>query len=91
LSTFRRDYIIIKYGRWRPWNEEILVTIRPIINPVPMYMQNKYLEIPANDKDVGFDLVAADWVPPYGKGQHTDFIFKVDRRYENVDSFRPET
>ncbi len=26
---------------------------------------------------VGFDLVASDWVAPYGKGTNADFLFKV--------------
>jgi hypothetical protein len=32
-------------------------------------------------KDVGFDLIEYDWVPPYGKGKHSDFIFHLKSRF----------
>lgn len=86
-SVFHQDFIIKKFGRWQPWNKEITVVMRPIVNPVPMYVRNRFFEIPQHDKEIGFDLMKADWVIPYGQGTHSDFIFKVDRRYKNIDDF----
>lgn len=66
--------------KWEPWNPEITVVIRKIENPVPMYARDTRespIEIPVLDKDVGFDLIAFDWVKPYGRGSHSDFIFNL--------------
>lgn len=70
--------------RWEPWNPKVSIVLRKIENPVPLYARdtNKSpIEIPLVGKDIGFDLVAFDWVSPYGKGIHADFIFLLTRRF----------
>lgn len=79
-------------GRWEPWNPEIKVVLRKIGNPVPMYVRDTHsmrpvLEIPVNGKAVGFDLMESDWVSPYGKGKHSDILFKLDRKFVSRDDF----
>lgn len=66
-------------ARWEPWNPEITVILRKIENPVPMYARDtsssySSFEIPVTGKDVGFDMIMFDWLPPYGKGQVADFF-----------------
>jgi len=73
-----------KMGRWEPWNPELKIVLRKIEKPVPMYARDTHLsplEIPVAGKKIGFDLVVYDWVLPYGKGEHSDFIFKLDREF----------
>lgn len=75
-------------GKWQPWNPEIKVVMRKKENPVPMYAQDLIMThpnivLPAVGKPVGFDLIEYDWVSPYGKGKHSDFIFKLEMRYVN--------
>ncbi|WP_145915411.1 hypothetical protein [Geobacter anodireducens] len=70
-----------------PWNKEITVVLRPIVKPVPMYVRNRTFEFPALNKNLGFDLMMADWVPPYGAGVHCDLIFRVERIYKDSDNF----
>jgi len=87
-STFHHDFFVKKMGIWQPWNKEIQVTLRPIINPVPMYVRNQWsFELPVVDKEIGYDLSKSDWVPPYGKGEYPDFIFKVERKYKDISNF----
>lgn len=79
-------------GRWYPWNPEIKVVMRKIINPVPMYVRDTssmrpVLEIPVNGKAVGFDLMESDWVSPYGQGKHSDVFLKLDRKFVSRDDF----
>jgi len=74
-------------GRWQPWNQEFTLVLRKIENPVPMYAREFRLELPISDKPVGFDLIEYDWVAPYGKGQHSDFIFKTTGSYVNEYEF----
>ncbi|GAB7025024.1 hypothetical protein [Geotalea toluenoxydans] len=86
-TLFHQDYYISKLGMWQPWNKEYTVVLRPKINPVPMYVREKWITIPVVGKEIGFDLVKFDWVIPYGQGVTSDFIFRVDRQYKDVDNF----
>lgn len=86
-SSYHADFMAQKLGFWLPHNKEITVVLRPKINPVPMYVREKWLTIPAVGKEIGFDLVKFDWVIPYGQGGTSDFIFRVERQYKDVDNF----
>lgn len=86
-SVFGTQFIQTKLGKWLPWDKEIIVKLRPKVNPVPMYVRNRYFEIPAQGKEIGFDLMKADWVIPYGQGVQSDFIMRVDREYKNTANF----
>ncbi|WP_432823270.1 hypothetical protein [Trichloromonas sp.] len=86
-STFHHDFYAQKLGVWQPWGKKLTVVMRPIVNPVPMYVRNASFNVPVTEEEVGFDLEKADWVIPYGQGTHSDFIFNVERRFDNVDNF----
>lgn len=86
-SIFHYNFVVKNYIFWKPWNKHLKVVIRPIVNPVPMYVRSRSFLIPEISKSLGFDLSAADWVKPYGKGINSDFIFRVDRQYKNIDNF----
>ncbi len=84
------EYKEIKDGNWEPRNPELIVVLRKIVNPVPMYARDTTksdLEIPVIGKEIGFDLVEYDWIAPYGKGKHADLIFKIDKRFANNYDF----
>ena len=78
-------------GRWVPENPTIEVVLKRIKNPIPMYAKEvgpvRPLDIPVLGKEVGFDLMEADWVVPYGTGRVSDFIFKMERRFVSVYDF----
>jgi hypothetical protein len=57
------------------WNPTITVLLRKIGKPIPMYAKSLNTHVPALDKTVGFDLLAGDWVAPYGKGTQPDILF----------------
>ena len=86
-SAFHHDFYRKTFGMWQPWGKELMVVMRPIVNPVPMYARNSWFYIPEVGKEIGFDLTKADWVIPYGQGTQSDFIFKVERRYNSIDDF----
>jgi hypothetical protein len=66
-------------GRWQPWNPMVELILKAIENPVRMYALAVLAhKIPDQGKPVGFDLMIGDWVPPYGKGKVSDFIFQWD-------------
>lgn len=77
-------------GRWYPWNPEIKVVLRKIGNPVPMYARDAQMSpiaLPALEKPIGFDLMEYDWVSPYGKGIHSDFIFELTKQYVSAQEY----
>lgn len=86
-SGFHKDHFIKTFCFWQPWNKQIKVVLRPVIKPVPMYVRNHNFLFPAINKDLGFDLMMDDWLPPYGAGVHRDFIFRVERIYKDSDNF----
>jgi len=86
-SAFGHDFFVKSSGMWQPWNKQIKVVLRPIVNPVPMYVRNRTFQLPAINTDLGFDLMRADWLPPYGTGAQRDFIIHVDRTYTDYDNF----
>lgn len=65
---------------------EFTIVMRKILNPIPMYGRNNQhntLTIPVLEESVGFDLIKYDWVSPYGSGEISDFIFKLNREYRD--------
>jgi len=85
------DGILVKDGKWQPWNPEVQVVLRPIVNPIPMYAKQVEIFIPVRDQPVGYDLIISDWVDPYGKGMVKDFVFTVvHRRVANWSDYDGE-
>ena len=70
----------VKDGKWQPWNPEVSVVLRPILNQIPMYAKRVEAVMPAEDEAVGYDLAVGDWVSPYGSGQHRDLDLHLSRR-----------
>ena len=61
--------------RWPDVTKRIM--IRPIGNPVPMYVYRFSRAIPKEGEEIGFDFLKADWVTPHGKGEKTDVLVKI--------------
>ncbi len=72
------NFTNVSHGKWQPWNPVLELNMDRIINPIPMYARKVWdSKIPAEATPVGFDLVAGDWMAPYGKGQTADLIFTL--------------
>lgn len=77
------------------WDQALTLTLKKIVNPIPMYARRVQSGPPVFNKPVGYDLEVGDWVAPYGKGVNTDIIFtghlkrkaKNDFDYKLVVSF----
>ena len=60
--------------------QELSLELRPILSPIAAFVgstvkSNKPL--PSMNQPVGYDLVADDWIAPWGKGEQADFVFQV--------------
>lgn len=69
--------------------EEIVVVVKPVLNPIPMYYRNMNVEainLPQLNSAFGFDLVRSDWVVPFGGGSVTDLVIRLEAK----ESIAPE-
>ncbi|MBU0728776.1 MAG: hypothetical protein KKE17_09030 [Proteobacteria bacterium] len=76
--------------RHSPWNPELIVKLRKKKNPVPMIALRVTAAVPELNKELGFDLIEADWVAPCGKGKVSDFIFQVKKDFKSKDEYSGE-
>ena len=74
-------------GRWQPWGATNTTILRKIENPVSMYAKSCWVKVSQFDKATGYDLVAGDWVAPFGNGKISDFVFSVRNNYTNFSRF----
>lgn len=58
---------------------EFKVTLKQVIQPVPMYHRKIETEFPRLGRPIGFDLEKGDWVVPYGNGVNADLLFEATR------------
>ena len=87
----RYEYSHQEDGKWQPDNQKFEVVLKRIKNPIPMYAKGvglvRGLEMPELGKEVGFDLIRADWVAPYGKGRVSDLVFSMESRFVSIYDF----
>ena len=67
----------IKQGLYNNSTNPIVITLKKIISPVPMYAKEVKQKLPAEEGSFGYDLVVGDLVIPFGKGVTADFIFQI--------------
>lgn len=73
--------------RFEPWNPTVVATLRPILNPVPMYVRRVNMNLPELEKDCSFDMIASDWLPPHGSGEVAHITFYGTRVYNGWDDW----
>jgi hypothetical protein len=73
----------LKFNReklqWVPYEREVKLVLRKIVNPIPMYAWGMHLmSYPVGTNVwVGYDMLLAEWMPPHGKGVIEDARFHV--------------
>lgn len=78
------------FGSWAPNNPEVTIVLRKVKSPVPMYSRRFYKVLPLRNTDIGCDLIANDWVKPYGDGIHSDITFHLKKQYNNEFDYRAD-
>lgn len=68
-------------GKWQPWDTTVTLRLRPIVNPIPMFLGEKWNTI-SKHPEFSFDFLKQDFLPPHGKGEIADCIFKLKREQE---------
>jgi hypothetical protein len=73
------EFTNIVMWRLQPWDVTYTAVLRRVVNPIPLYARRMdMLQAPSYDQTYGLDLMKADWVSPYGKGEVADFLVRVD-------------
>src|ERR1700761_7068096 len=87
--TRGHEFIRFEEGDPSKWNPVETLVLKKISKPIAMYARRLNTHVPALDKPVGFDLMAGDWIAPYGKGVNTDVLFSghFDKRADSESDF----
>ena len=72
------------------WNPTINLLLKQIVNPIAMYAKRVETKVQRENESVGFDLMAGDWVAPFGLGSTTDLLFAVRRKVTNAREYEAE-
>ena len=89
--SFRQNYDMgfdYQYNEAK-WNPTQTIVLRKIGNPIPMYARRKEsgMMLQREGEPMGFDLIAGDWVAPFGIGTNVDIFFMVHRKIINDREF----
>lgn len=79
----RHEGIIVKDGKWQPWNPTNTVVLRRIKHPIPMYAKEAHFDLPSGNGSFAYDMFVGDLVAPNGVGTSTDLIFHVSTTTTN--------
>lgn len=81
----------IKFGeRLLPWNPTIPIILKKIGHGAPMFVRTgnrKGIYLPILGEQIGFDLVADDWVAPHGKGKVADMMILAELDASDAKNF----
>lgn len=64
----------IENNRWIPWNPTNTIVLKPVRNPISMYVSRQNIRLPSFDKEYWFDFEYGDLVHPYGSGKSCDLL-----------------
>ena len=74
-------------GDERSPTNTLTVTIKRIIDPVPMVFRDVTLTFPRLDEAIGYDLEVGDWVEPDGKGKVSDIMVTARKDFISWDNY----
>jgi hypothetical protein len=79
-STIHHNLKLKRDQSYDPYNTRLTIALRQIGSPVAMYARKRArIEAPESGTPVAYDLIAADWLPPHGRGSIGDFVFVITR------------
>jgi len=59
------------------------IVLKPVLDPVPMIHHMVMEALPETNTPVAYDLLARDWVKPYGRGSVPDLLFLLENSHDN--------
>ncbi len=76
LLFYSLGNVSLQDGKWQPYGLTHTVVLRPIKKQIPMCRPRGSFacDFPKPGTPIGLDLMACDWVAPYGKGETPDLL-----------------
>ena len=81
------------FGVWQPDNLVVTILLQRVEHPIPLYVSKvhthdieSYYDKPDSLKELRFDFVAGDWLPPLGIGKNADMIIRTEFRLNETIS-----
>jgi hypothetical protein len=68
-------------------NPSFTLMLKRIGKPIAMYAKKEEAKVPKENEPIGFDLMAGDWVAPYGTGKTADLLFTIHRQITSPQKF----
>lgn len=68
----------VKNIRWQPYGDRKTIELRKIHNPVELTHEGLFIDIVQTNQWIGFDMLARDFVRPWGKGKTIDFEIRAE-------------
>ena len=90
-STIKEhEFIKFKDSDPTKWNPNETLVLKKIGQPIAMYAKKEETKTPKENEPVGFDLMAGDWITPFGTGKTADMFFTIHRKVVNVHEYDAE-
>ena len=68
----------VEDGKWQPYGEDWKIEVRKIRNPIEVTSAKLFIDIVETNLWIGFDMLAKDFVRPFGKGERADFEIRAE-------------
>ena len=68
----------VKDGKWQPYGETQSIQLRRIRAPIELTCGTLFIDIGETNQWIGFDMLAKDFVRPFGKGENADFEIRAE-------------
>ena len=69
---------------------DFTITLKKIIDPIPMFHKRASLNFPIQGEPIGFDMEKGDWIAPHGNGRIADFFLEATRSVRSDDDFESD-
>jgi hypothetical protein len=86
-TTKGHEFVEFQDGDPEKWNPTMTLLLKKIGDPIAMYAKKEQAKMTKENEPVGFDLMAGNWVAPYGTGKTADIFFTVHRKITSPQEF----
>lgn len=68
----------VQDDKWQPYGETQSIQLRRIRAPIELTCGTLFIDIGETNQWIGFDMLAKDFVRPFGKGENADFEIRAE-------------
>ncbi|MFO1477378.1 MAG: hypothetical protein U1F98_12065 [Verrucomicrobiota bacterium] len=87
VSRYLVSFNSVTNSQLLPWNPIITIGLHKTNNPTALIVKNVKSDLPIFYGTIGYDLLRADWVAPFGEGVSNDVQLSVQSWTTNADNY----